>query len=236
MALPLRSRGSGGRERAKGLQTAVVAHPARAMPPSPEVMPHGTIGDAVANLLALRCAPRSGAQGHRRRPRTQGRPSGCSRGAPGAFDAAITRGDATRYVWRSRRQPARASLRSALVCAHEGGAQRSLSVGCRRSQDVSCGTTSCAAGGSGGRERAVCSQTAGVAHPARAMPPSPEAMPHNTFGEVVANLLALRARAYGAHRRGLAAAGCSASRRNRDRASSSPQLTKHAVRARVIAT
>jgi hypothetical protein len=43
--------------------------------------------------------------------------------------AAITGGDATRYVWRSRRQPARASLRSALVApsAPEGGAQRSLS-------------------------------------------------------------------------------------------------------------
>jgi len=31
------------------------------MPPSPEVMPHDTIGEVVANLLALRCAPRSGA-------------------------------------------------------------------------------------------------------------------------------------------------------------------------------
>ena len=32
------------------------------MPPSPEVMPHGTIGEVVANLLALRFAPHSGAQ------------------------------------------------------------------------------------------------------------------------------------------------------------------------------
>ena len=63
VALPLRSRGSDGNERTKGLQTAVVEHPARSMPPSPEVMPHGTIGDAVANLLALCFAPRSGAQG-----------------------------------------------------------------------------------------------------------------------------------------------------------------------------
>ena len=29
------------------------------MPPSPEVMPHGTFSEAVTNLLALRCAPRS---------------------------------------------------------------------------------------------------------------------------------------------------------------------------------
>jgi len=58
--------------------------------------------------------------------------------------------------------------------------------------DVSCGTTSCAAGGSGGRERSVCLQTAVGTHPARAMPPSPEVMPHDTIGEVVANLLALR--------------------------------------------
>jgi len=32
------------------------------MPPSPEVMPHGTIGEVVASLLALRFAPRSWAQ------------------------------------------------------------------------------------------------------------------------------------------------------------------------------
>jgi len=36
-----------------------VAHPARSMPPSPEVMPHDTFGEVVANLLALRFAPRS---------------------------------------------------------------------------------------------------------------------------------------------------------------------------------
>ena len=54
--------GSGGRERAKGLQTAVVKHTARAMPPSPEVMPHDTLVEVVANLLALRFAPRSWAQ------------------------------------------------------------------------------------------------------------------------------------------------------------------------------
>jgi len=29
------------------------------MPPSPEVMPHGTLCDLLANLLALRFAPRS---------------------------------------------------------------------------------------------------------------------------------------------------------------------------------
>jgi len=71
VALPLRSRGSGGRERTKGLQTAVVEHPARSMPPSPEVMPHDLersrlralplVGTTVvANLLALRFAPRLG--------------------------------------------------------------------------------------------------------------------------------------------------------------------------------
>ena len=60
VALPLRSRGSGGNERTKGLQTAVVEHPARSMPPSPEVMPHDTFGEVVANLLALRFAPRLG--------------------------------------------------------------------------------------------------------------------------------------------------------------------------------
>jgi hypothetical protein len=36
-----------------------VKHTARAMPPSPEVMPHDTFGEVVANLLALRFAPRS---------------------------------------------------------------------------------------------------------------------------------------------------------------------------------
>jgi hypothetical protein len=46
--------------------------------------------------------------------------SACRRGAHGAFDAAITRGDATRHMLRSRRQPARASLRSALVGAVRG--------------------------------------------------------------------------------------------------------------------
>jgi hypothetical protein len=29
------------------------------MPPSPEVMPHGPLGDLLTNLLALRFAPRS---------------------------------------------------------------------------------------------------------------------------------------------------------------------------------
>ncbi len=138
----LRSRGSGGRERGVDLQTAVVEHTARAMPPSPEVMPHDTIGDAVSNLLALRFAPRSGAQGRRRRRRR-----------------------------RSAAKPERMVPEVA---------------------DVSCGTTSCAAGGSGGRERSDDLQTAVVKHTARAMPPSPEVMPHETIGEVVANLLALR--------------------------------------------
>jgi hypothetical protein len=34
-----------------------------------------------------------------------------------AFDSAITQSDATRHMCRPSRQPARASLRSALVCA-----------------------------------------------------------------------------------------------------------------------
>ena len=144
----------------------------------------------------------------------------CRLGAHGAFEAAITRGDATRHMLRSRRQLARASLRSALVDAGWACAlrpqerRRSLVRPRRRSaakpertiddfagravwhyppaqQGVVAATNArCALRLQA--ERAVCSQTAAVARTARSMPPSPEVMPHGTFGEAVANLLALR--------------------------------------------
>jgi len=53
------SRRGGGLERGDGIQTTVVARIARSRPPSPKVMPHGRRRDLLANLLALRCAPRS---------------------------------------------------------------------------------------------------------------------------------------------------------------------------------
>jgi hypothetical protein len=172
--------------------------------------------------------------------------SDCRRGAHGAFDAAITRGDATRHVRRSCRQPARASLRSALVGAVRGlcaprswtqsgacalrargrrqapvrsarrGRRRNLVRPRRRSAAkperlidgfagwavwhyppaqqgvVAAANARCAFSLQAGR--AGCSQTAAVARTARSMPPSPEVMPHGTCCEVVANLLALRAR------------------------------------------
>jgi hypothetical protein len=50
-------------ERALRLQAAGMARTARSRPPSPEVMPQGTVGDTLAKLLALRCAGDAG--GHR---------------------------------------------------------------------------------------------------------------------------------------------------------------------------
>jgi hypothetical protein len=50
--------GRGVCERTLRLQSAVVVHVARSMPPSLKVMPHGTFREVVANSLALRARPR----------------------------------------------------------------------------------------------------------------------------------------------------------------------------------
>ena len=58
---------------------AVVTRGARSVPPSPEVMPHGTSGDLLANLLALRFAPRSGTPAEPCAP-TKAKPEQMARG------------------------------------------------------------------------------------------------------------------------------------------------------------